>query len=406
MQRLFLCHFTQEDGEVTALAEELHLRGVPLWLDHEDGFHFGDNVQAEARRVIADPDETFGLLLYATPEALTRDFINRVELHEAVRRKETDNAFLLLAVPRRMSFDRLAQFTLEEIGENLTLFKSQGIRDKDAEGIQVLPLRPQLAEIANGVLRHRLRALRQTTGSGDVIGLNFCTRDHLPPSPDDILDIDATRLFGPDPRQAEGWPRLLAGLRDVKRQLRAVVAVPRLRIRGSKHLTAAFLIGRLFPPPTVREILIQQGPDLWSSACPGGGLPLEVTVVDGDASSEAMFVEVTATDKSVRDGVRDFMRSSKLRPFVSLRMEPTGGPRRGAVTDNATACAMALQVRSAIADGVAAYGVKDIHLFAAIPQGLATLIGHRLNATVPVQLYEHDGRSYVPSLRLIHNELS
>ncbi len=27
-----------------------------------------------------------------------------------------------------------------------------------------------------------------------------------------------------------------------------------------------------------------------------------------------------------------------------------------------------------------------------------TLIGHRLNATVPVQLYEYDGQEYTPSM--------
>lgn len=152
--------------------------------------------------------------------------------------------------------------------------------------------------------------------------------------------------------------------------------------------------------------MTQQGPDLWSTACPAAGQPFDIKVIDGDASSEAMFVEITATDKSVRDGVRDFMRKSKLTPFVSLRIEPNGGPRRGAVTDNAAACAMALQVRAAIADGLAAYGAKEIHFFAAVPQGLATLIGHHLNATVPIQLYEHDGQDYIPSLRLIHSELS
>lgn len=406
MKKLFLCHFTRQDAEVTALAEELHLRGVPLWLDHEGGFVFGDNVQAEARRVIGDSDETFGLLLYATPEALTRDFINRIELHEAILRKKKDDRFLLLAVPHRMSFERLAQLTLEKLGENLTLFKSQGIRDKDTEGIQFLPLRPQFAEIANEVLRHCLKARRQADDQDEVIGLNFCTRDRLPPSPDDALDIDATRLFGAAAPPAEAWSRLVAGLRDIKKELRASTAVPRLRIRGSKHLTAAFLIGRVFPPPTVREILTQQGPELWSTACPAAGQPFDIKVNDGDASSEAMFVEITATDKSVRDGVRDFMQKSKLTPFVSLRIEPNGGPRRGAVTDNATACAMALQVRAAIADGLSAYGAKEIHLFTAVPQGLATLIGHHLNATVPIQLYEHDGQSYIPSLRLIHSELS
>lgn len=407
MQKLFQCHFTREDDEVTALAEELHLRGIPLWVDHEGGFMAGDNVQAEARRVISDANETFGLLLYATPETLERDFINRVELHEAIKRKERDADFLLMAVPRRMSFDKLAQLSLEKLGEDLTLFKSHGVRDKDPEGIKSLPLRPQFAVISNEILRYRLDAWQRSFGAEGILGINLCTRDHLPASPDDVLDVDATRLFQADAPASEAWSRLLVGLRDIKRQLRAVVAAPYLRVRGSKHLTAAFLIGRIFPPATVREIQTQQGTDLWSTTCPPGAeQPFSVNLVNGSASSEAMFVEITATDKSVRDGVKAFVQQSKVTPFVSLRFEPAGGPRRGAVTNNATACAMALQVRDEIAKTVAAYTVKEIHLFAALPQGLATLIGHHLNATVPIQLYEYDGVSYQPSMKLLHSEMS
>ena len=38
-----------------------------------------------------------------------------------------------------------------------------------------------------------------------------------------------------------------------------------------------------------------------------------------------------------------------------------------------------------------------MHLFAAIPQALAVMIGHNLNAMPPVHLYEYYGGEYVPS---------
>jgi hypothetical protein len=61
---------------------------------------------------------------------------------------------------------------------------------------------------------------------------------------------------------------------------------------------------------------------------------------------------------------------------------------------------MALQVRAEIAKAVERRGIRQIHLFAAVPQGLMLLIGHHMNATVPIQLYEYDGQHYQASLLL------
>jgi hypothetical protein len=71
-----------------------------------------------------------------------------------------------------------------------------------------------------------------------------------------------------------------------------------------------------------------------------------------------------------------------------------------AVHDNAMACAMALQIRATIARIVEERGISEIHLFAAVPQGLMALIGYHLNATVPLQLYEYDEYNYHSSIRL------
>ena len=405
MQKLFMCHYTNEDAEVTALAEEMHLRGVPLWLDHEGGFGAGDNTHTEARRVISDPAETFGLLMYATPEAFNRDFIQRIELDEAIRRKDRDDTYLLMAVPRRMGFMDMSRLSLSKLGEDLTKFHSHPIRDTDAEGVQPLPLRPQFAEIANMVLDNRLIAFDNKRNQDDVVGINYCTRDHLVPSDDDVLDIDATSLLKKD-QSSNGWLRLQIALLDVKKHLRKTIAAPRLRIRGSKHLTAAFLIGRIFPPSTVREILTQQGIDMWSSTCqPSAANSFDVKVVDGAANSTSLFVEIT-TDRNVRESVRQFIASSSKTPFVSLRFEPGQALQGGIRIDNAIACQMALQVRSEVNNILATRSIKEIHIFAAIPQGLATMIGHHLNAIVPIQLYEHDGQHYHPSAYLEHKILT
>jgi SMODS-associated and fused to various effectors sensor domain len=401
MKKLFICYHSAYRAEVDVLAQELRLRGIPVWLDHDEGFALGDNCAAEARRVISDPNETFGLLLYASPEALGRDFIKRIELDEALRRKERDSEYLLVAVPRGMNFATFSDLCRRHLGEDISKYHTHSLIEKDAEGIHTMPLRPQLVDVARMVLVNRVASIATVAGADETIGINLCTRDHLMASPDDSLDIDATGLFSGTASPDGAWPQLLSALRDIKQELRKVISVPRLRVRGSKHLTAAFLFGRMFPPSTVRELQVQQGRDLWSSGCTESGQePLTGRLIDEASNSDRLFVEITATDKSVRDSVRRFIQQQGIMPLASLRIEPVDGLRRGSVIDSATACAMALQIRSAILQAVSDRPVREIHLFCAVPQGLMLLIGHHMNATLPIQLYEFDGENYHPSVRL------
>lgn len=64
----------------------------------------------------------------------------------------------------------------------------------------------------------------------------------------------------------------------------------------------------------------------------------------------------------------------------------------GRVMSNADAVAIAQQVRQEVARTVAGHPVSEIHLFAAVPQGLATMIGQRLNRLPSVtsgMAYDH-----------------
>ncbi len=67
---------------------------------------------------------------------------------------------------------------------------------------------------------------------------------------------------------------------------------------------------------------------------------------------------------------------------------------------NGDACTITAQVRKELAQVVARQPVSEIHLFAAVPQALAIMIGQQLNAFPPVQLYEYDGREYHASYLL------
>ena len=61
---------------------------------------------------------------------------------------------------------------------------------------------------------------------------------------------------------------------------------------------------------------------------------------------------------------------------------------------NADARSIADQVRRELARAVSDYGISEIHLFAAVPQALAVMIGRGFNAMPPVHLYEYEGGEY------------
>lgn len=418
MTNLFLCYPSSSRSEINALADELRLRGVRVWLDHERGFTIGDNCATEARRVILDPSETWGLLFYATPEALSRDFIRRIELESALRRKEADSNFVLTVLTRGLSFGDLSKLSLAHLGEDLSVYHSGSIQETDAEDLNERPLRPQLAKVAHDVLTSRLKLWSASQNSNDYLGLNFCTRDALAPSPDDWLDINATspRLEEKRARNPhQFWQTMCRGLLDIKSELRALHAVPRLRIRGSKHLTGAFILGRVFPPATVREIAVQQGEALWSSCeptFPPSTTYLDSRLVDEGAKGESLWVEISLTDQSVREAVRRFRATLPLQtapaqlPMASLRFQPKDGLKRGFVRDGAMAAELADEIRRELLKAVVSRPVREIHLFGALPQGLMLLLGHHFPPHLTVNVYEYDGANYHHSIRITPQDIA
>jgi hypothetical protein len=59
------------------------------------------------------------------------------------------------------------------------------------------------------------------------------------------------------------------------------------------------------------------------------------------------------------------------------------------------------QLKQHITDAIRLSQAKTVHLFIAGPAFLALLLGHRLNATAPVQCYEWVGTAaYVPTCRV------
>ncbi len=394
MEKIFLCHASEDAAEIRVLAEELKLRGIAPWLDKDGGFGIGDESAGEAERAIGE--DCLGLLFYATSEAFESDFIRQVEVGSAVRRKEEEPSFVLFAVPRRMGFGELSERSVRAFGLDLAAYSSLALEEaNEAVGE---PLRTGFGAVAGEVLDKVLGRARRR--ASDTFQMQFSTRELLADDPEDILRVDAVGLLERSEEPSswpEAWSKVHEGLLDVKRRASRNLGRPRVRVHGSKHLTAAYVLGYVFPS-TVCEIEIRTGHGYWSTDHePTSGNLLRTSLSDGTVGSEKLYVEISTGDKLVREGVRRHVRRTGANPFKYLRLTPGPNLEAAPFMSNANARAIALQIRRELGRAVSNYGISEVHLFAAIPQALAVMIGHSLNAMPPVHLYEYDDGKYALS---------
>jgi len=396
LKKLFLCHSRENAEEVDVLASVLRLRGLSPWIDRQGGFRFGDGQVSEAQRAIHD--DCFGLLLYATPQVFDSDFIRRVEIEAAIHAKDRDPRFVLAAVPRDLGFRQLSARSAEAFGVDLSNYASHALGSPNQQD-DALVLDRVFKAVACDLMIDRLVEAR-SSNENDILQLQFSTRERLADEPGDVFCVDATDLFTDQGAISDDhWRQVHEGLIDLKRSIAETMGRPRLRVHGSKHLTAAFLLGYVFPS-TAFELELRTKRDYWSTTCtPSTEVSLDVNCRGGSAGSGILHVELSTLDQPVQDAVRRYIQRTYASPLLSLRLTANRSVA-GLVMTNTVACALAMQVRNEIARIVANNLVTEIHLFGTLPQALATMIGQRLNAFPPVQLYEYDGRDYQPSYLL------
>lgn len=396
LRKIFLCHSREDAAEVDLLASILRLRGIPPWVDRQGGFRVGDEQVTEAQRAIRE--DCFGLLLYATSQVFDSAFIRRVEIEAAIHAKDREPHFVLAAVPRGLGFRQLSASSKAAFGVDLGNFASQALGSPEQPD-DALELDRGFRKVACDLVIDRLKET-STSDENGLLQLQYSTRERLADEPGDALCVDATHLFtGPSATGSDHWRQVHEGLIDLKRSIAETLGRPRLRFHGSKHLTAAFLLGFVFPSTTF-ELELRTKQDYWSTTCtPSSEDSLQVDCRGGSANSGILHVELSVLDQPVQDAVRRFVRRTEETPLLSLRLTAGRSATSGVMT-NAVACALAIQVRKEIARAVAQNPITEIRLFAAVPQALATMVGRRLNAFPPVQLYEYDGQEYHQSYLL------
>lgn len=349
--RVLLSYSRRRAEEAGRLLAALHDVGVPTWQDVED---LGPERIAEALRRELESEATAGAVLLVTPEVATSEFILRIEAPLILRRAARDERFFVLGVVAGgLDYEGAAQVlsrasTFEDAGQwNLHRVESERLDDEEA------------GRIARRVLRRRLEALHASSSAGEPLQVELYTRPPVAPRPGAALLLDWRHRF-------EGLPALPA----------------------AAGLGAAFLRTRRIP---LAWWQYRDGEEtLWSLAARRTGSGFEARFQEREPGARDLAVFV-----SVADEVEPAVVSSQaeLPPFRALVSVEKAGEPPHELASAGEAADVALVLERALRKARQRFSPIDtVHLFMAVPAGLAVLVGQLLNTWDRVQTYELEGR--------------
>ena len=377
MKQLFLSHYNRHAGEVGVLARELRFRGLRPWVDKQGGFLIADESASAAETAICE--DCLGFLLYATEDVFDRQFIKEHEVPPALRMKGLDETYLLFAVPRGIDFRYLQERSEAAYGVDLSQFHTRPVTG------DIGALASAFALIGADICGKILQTSK--LGPDGAVSIQFSTRELAPAASNDVFTFDGTEAYV-DPVHGAVFDAFIAGLRDSKRALAARFGRPRLRVHGFKHLSAAFLFGRVFQP---FEIAVRQTPgEYWSLDGKADAAPiLKTESVEAEAASN-LVVQISSRFKDLSPAVDKAMTGI---PFNRLVLRPIEPP----LDVNEALCAVMIRdCYNAIENEICTRPVGRIHLFSAAPQAVMMGLGRRFAGMPEALVYDFDGIKYTP----------
>ncbi len=384
----FLSYRRARSHEAALLIAAQHDIGVPTW--HDLG-NLAELPTEEALRAVLAGGEIACGVLWLTPEVGTSDMIQKVEaplLIERARRRDDfflvpvaagglDYAAAAATLDRRFTLDDLAAYNLRKVAGD--------------------PIAPrEAAAIAARVLANRVAAIHRVSPAGAALRLCLNTRVPLPFESGVAIALDWSGRFDGRLARPGAWDdSLLPALRTVSDTLVHAAPGREVEASGFCSIPAATALGVAFlsiRPTRISWVQRTEGrdggvqPQTWSLAAGRAASGFTAECRPGDVGGSDLAVLV-----SVADDVRaDFAACAGSLPRMRAILEVARpGAARHQLADSAQATDIALIVRDGIRAARQEFrSLQRIHLFMAVPAGLAMMIGQLLNTLGPVQTYE------------------
>jgi hypothetical protein len=397
--RSFLSYKRERKAEAELLIAAQHDLGIPTWrdLDNLDEVPTED----ELRKVLRDPG-TANAILWLTPEVALSDMVRKVEAPLILERAREKDGFFVVPVAAG-GLDYAEAAALVDPG-----FTLEDLRHWNLRKVMTDPAGPkEAAEIAARVLRRRVAAIHRALPPDEPLRIALHTRK-APPDPGAALILSWLHRFEGREAKPGAWEEhLLPALRVVANVIEEEAPGRRIVASGLAAIPAAVALGAEFLAPRRLEIGWEQYTlgrplQLWSLSETPEASGFQVRCDARELGGKDLAVLVSLTDE-----VEPALRSSLpvCPPFRAvLKFWKAGKPPHDLQTPGqATDLAYTLQreVRNALGEYPE---ITRVHLFMAVPAGLAMMIGQLLNNVSSVQTYELvpsvTGKSYRPAALL------
>ena len=387
--RSFLSYRRSRSEECARLIASQHERGIPTWRDVDD--LNTEPTETELRKVLRD-DGIANVVLWISPETAGSLMIRNVEAPIAFERHGREDGFFVVPVAAGgLGYQDAAEAIRNSVSlSNVANWNTIKLEADPATDVDI-------ASVANQVLKQRLQAIDAQLQPGEPLRISFNTRRAVGPQPGSALVIDWSHRFGGDYNReasAADWQRkLLPALTDVKVAVEQVLPHRQILVSGFAALPASTALGFEFMATsgidTAWEQKMPEGNlQTWSLKCGREDAGFSAKTRDGELGSGDLAVLV-----SVNNDVAQAVASSEgeigpFRAYVHLNRHDS---RQGAVLETpGQAVDLARKTIEAARRARGEYAIGGrVHLFMAVPAGLAMLVGQLLNTLGPVQTYEH-----------------
>lgn len=251
----------------------------------------------------------------------------------------------------------------------------------------------EAADVARALLKRRLKAIHTSLPEGEALRVQFAARFPISLAPGTALLLDWVNRFESQMAEGDTWEQfLLPALRDVAEAVQTYAFERTVEVSGLVGNPAATALGCAFLAPRGLRVAWRQhkqGHDdqLWHVDLPRekSGFRSYLIPVDAKAKDIAVLVSVTANPELAFNASRDDL--PPLRAVV--RVSRLGANKPGWLEPG-----QAVDVAQLVVEGLHQARTEFrklgcVHLFLAVPVGLAMMIGQLLNTFGPVQTYEH-----------------
>ena len=381
----FLSYSREDIEDIKTIARILKIHGIETW---QDTANLGAGISEERiRRAIRE--ESDGLLFLATAHSVRSDFIRAVELPEAERKCKKTN-FQIVPI-----FGLPIKTVTADLQDCLTVpisnFNGVKVTRCDAPRDMVA-----VAERAAEII---LKDISIEPRDPLKIGLSS-----MQEASDDVaLHLDFRSFFQTGLPPKESWSKQFRpALERVKNALVARNLFV-LRLHGFAHLSLACLFGHVFRSTAGFKLEIRQITNnkttIWETAATSGKSPLKATELPGSIGSRNLCVKINLMSPDDSSVIR-YRKEHGILYRATLEFHPEKYPL---LISEAEAVVIAADLVNKIKEMHARYDTNTVHLFAAVPIGLAVMIGHNINACGTIQCHEFDNgrREYFPSCTLI-----